>query len=1009
MVGGVKESKQRMNTKLLNLMAGSILATSSLLPLAYVHAEDQPYPMPTENTPYDSNPSADGSPTSKVLIYGKDKNKKDVPDRMVRITNNSEQTIYPIMRDPNSATTVKDGTDGLYDPFDVVNKEYRGYIGYKKGDTYYFGLPPGKSILVKIPLVFWNGARMGLGTDGKFLVVGRGDDGKGDALQNPLRYRNDSVRTIAPSESDDKDPELVENGVVMWYRADKAEAPNDDTEDQLVEWSIRDNGYLKSISDKVPDTELVQLINYDVSNVDNLYLPVAMQVVDAWVEPQKTDDKGGTLVNPNRNGGWSAGSLPKPNGWTGSIDKIKDLQDEIRKFTATPNEYLGEYFGKEKYGWPYYNMPGLDKNPNLPIKIPSGANIFAQSPIKAVQSSYKDGKNWQNDKYMLSSGGTEAISFSIGASGEDVKSGYVLKLTPDATTKESEKAKMAFVKEDFVVTTDKVPNPLSKDTRVQSVSGAEVTLKSPIVGSTKDAVFTFTRPSKDYAADAMIRLWFSWAEYYRKYWKKNNANAPTAPIQITGSMDLCSATIEFDKKQDGLVPGMAVSGPGLDEATTEDGVHRGKAVILEVAGDGKSVIVSQVAKFKKDNEKYTFAPPEELIWTPKAGQPGYPLFHNDFDFPESKKEAARDPYLFAQKVYLIMASMNQIGEPNNNSTCKFMQDVVGANMGYIFDPPAKASDDGKMVTSMIRDMIKSVLRGVTDFTEFPDVVDSDNKHLVWYPNPATPTGGKRFNVFNLDPFVWFVHVKLGFSGYGFSVDDDTADIGAGGATRLQISVAGPKGLQNLNEWSIQAPFGPLKDVKGLTYSGPDDTVFAPGTIKEITRTSDGNVKITTVGASNMRDGDRVFLDQVPSMPAINEKIFKVRHAKKESFEIVDETTDVAVPFSGQYTTQKTGRFGPPKQPYIDTGSDLTKVFHLVQDDDALRTFQGTLVTVNVPGQGAISQNKDGVKFRIQRKGDTKEGRLILNTPLTNKDGTPLPAGTNYTFDFTGSSSKEKKK
>ena len=49
---------------------------------------------------------------------------------------------------------------------------------------------------------------------------------------------------------------------------------------------------------------------------------------------------------------------------------------------------------------------------------------------------------------------------------------------------------------------------------------------------------------------------------------------------------------------------------------------------------------------------------------------------------------------------------------------------------------AKQSDDGKMVTSMIRDMIKSVLRGVSDFTKYPDKIEND-KHVVWYPDPST--------------------------------------------------------------------------------------------------------------------------------------------------------------------------------------------------------------------------------------------------------------------------------
>ena len=36
---------------------------------------------------------------------------------------------------------------------------------------------------------------------------------------------------------------------------------------------------------------------------------------------------------------------------------------------------------------------------------------------------------------------------------------------------------------------------------------------------------------------------------------------------------------------------------------------------------------------------------------------------------------------------------------------------------------------------MIRDMIKSVLRGVSDFTKYPDVVDDNGNHTQWYPDP----------------------------------------------------------------------------------------------------------------------------------------------------------------------------------------------------------------------------------------------------------------------------------
>jgi hypothetical protein len=64
------------------------------------------------------------------------------------------------------------------------------------------------------------------------------------------------------------------------------------------------------------------------------------------------------------------------------------------------------------------------------------------------------------------------------------------------------------------------------------------------------------------------------------------------------------------------------------------------------------------------------------------------------------------------------------------------------------------------------------------------------------PDPKEHHGAQLFNVLNLATFVWFVHVQLGFSGYGFSVDDDTADVGAGGASQLQLTVNG--GLKNTN-------------------------------------------------------------------------------------------------------------------------------------------------------------------------------------------------------------------
>ena len=435
---------------------------------------------------------------------------------------------------------------------------------------------------------------------------------------------------------------------------------------------------------------------------------------------------------------------------------------------------------------------------------------------------------------------------------------------------------------------------------------------------------------------------------------------------------------------------MAVTGPGLDNAMTEKGRHQGDAVILQIASDKKSVILSQVVNTASNNATFTFLPPKSLLWTPTAKtDPGYPFIGDKFEF--SGEPAWHDPYEFSQQVYLIMASMNQIGHPNNDSVSKYMQDIVGANMGFIFTNAAKKSDDANMVTSMIRDMIKSVLRGVSDFTKYPDVIDDHGNHLSWYPNPALARGNQPFNVFNLDPFVWFVHVRLGFSGYGFSVDDDTADVGAGGASQLQLTVTETGGLKNTNPWTIQAPYGPVKNVS-LPYSGPasstnGDTLY--NAIQSVSNTTP--IRITTPSQHNLSEGATVRIDQVGGDPAAN-GTFKIGNVSRLTFDLFDAATGTTpIAPSGSYTTG--GRWSYPLHPYVDSGADLTKVFYRVTGDDALGTFQGTFVSVD--------RNKNtGKPFRVWQLGRQDVGRLLLDADLTDAYGTPLPAGT-YNFTFSG--------
>jgi hypothetical protein len=965
------------------LAAAVFTAASLLAPFARAATDPLMPTGPNGVQPFDPNPAAPGSLTRQFLTYGVDSDGNPVPLKTLRISNNTAQTVYPIMRDPNSNTIEGSTTVGLYDPYDPANKEYRGYIGYEEGGLYYFGLKPGQSILVSVPLVFWNGARIGIGTDGQYLTP--------SALPNPLRWDANGQRSIARAATSG---DTIPNGVVMWYRAEIAQAPNDDNDDQLAEWTIRDHGYLVNpqitakTNNEIPDNQLVTLINYDVSNVDNLYLPLAMAANDVWVVPQRS----GTGPTPNRTG-WSPGSDPDVYGWTGAINTIKFLQTNIQEFTVENNQLLGQYFGAK--GWPFYNIPNPTEDPDAPIKIPSGANIFAQSPIKAVPSSYGNGQ-WQNDKYMLSSGGTAPISATIGWAGgtPDPKGSTILHLNL------AEPDKIAFLHSGYLVQgrppeSPALPNPIQDGTTVTDVdkTAGTVTLSLPLVASSESCAFTFTRPVDDYASDAMIKLWYSWAQYYLTHWKDRTPSAPTAPTAILGSIDAMTATLTFNEAHPELVEGMAVTGPGLDNAMTEVGPHQGDAVILEIASDKKSVILSQVVNTASTNATFTFLPPKSLLWTPTAkADPGYPLIGDQFQF--SGEPAWHDPYEFSQQVYLIMASMNQIGLPNNDSVCKYMQDIVGANMGFIFTNAAKKSYDANMVTSMIRDMIKSVLRGVSDFTKYPDVIDNQGNHTSWYPNPAEKRGGQAFNVFNLDPFVWFVHVQLGFSGYGFSVDDDTADVGAGGASQLQLTVTGTGGLKNTNPWTIQAPYGPVKNVS-LAYSGPasstnGDTLY--NAIASVSNTTP--IEVTTPGPHHLSNGDTVRIDQVKGDNAAN-GTFKIGNLTRNTFALFDAVTG-KTPVSPTGTYISGGRWSYPLHPYIDSGADLTKVFYRVTGDDALGTFLGTFVSVN-----GVDENKtNGVKFRVWQLGQQDVGRLLLWADLTDAFGTPLAAGT-YNFTFFG--------
>jgi hypothetical protein len=83
----------------------------------------------------------------------------------------------------------------------------------------------------------------------------------------------------------------------------------------------------------------------------------------------------------------------------------------------------------------------------------------------------------------------------------------------------------------------------------------------------------------------------------------------------------------------------------------------------------------------------------------------------------------------------------------------------------------------------------------------------------------------KFNLYNLDPYVWFVHDVQGLTGYAFSVDDDVANPSAPGPVLaqapnpnktnnhspndLQVAFGGLGGLTNPNPWFPTIPWGDI--------------------------------------------------------------------------------------------------------------------------------------------------------------------------------------------------------
>jgi hypothetical protein len=228
---------------------------------------------------------------------------------------------------------------------------------------------------------------------------------------------------------------------------------------------------------------------------------------------------------------------------------------------------------------------------------------------------------------------------------------------------------------------------------------------------------------------------------------------------------------------------------------------------------------------------------------------------------------------------------------------------IGGNVGFL--PTANYSDGKggivalKNISADVRDILKSALRGVPDFTQVPET--------QWYPNPATETGGQTYNIFNLVPYVWFVHVKGGLSGYGFSFDDDAADVGANDTGTLSIAVGGLNGLSE-QQWFPSTPYGSVS--------------------------SDATIRMGTAADGNMPDGTP-WLGK-PLLTVQNTIVF---------YEV--KPTDSANSLDGAYVSSSTGNL-PKGTQIVMYGPDLRKQEFLLSGNPAVTSTPFTVTFTGKP-------------------------------------------------------------
>ncbi len=393
-----------------------------------------------------------------------------------------------------------------------------------------------------------------------------------------------------------------------------------------------------------------------------------------------------------------------------------------------------------------------------------------------------------------------------------------------------------------------------------------------------------------------------------------------------------------------------------------------------------------------------------------------------------------DALQFAQTVYDVMQTMSLLVDPTTQASrsASLLGYVIGGNTGSFvinqgFEPTTHRDTllPDQRTALQLRDEIKSLLRGVYDFNAIQD-------ESQWYPNPATPTAGATLNgtavtfgIYNLDPYVWFVHDVLHNSSYGFSFDDDVANAQAASST-LQIAVGGnsytapnpqapnvlpnPEAFSPFAQWGTQQSQGYIDTTSPpaiqnatagqITISGLSQATVArltaskpgvdhPGafitsdsagllpagativqtnalpnvtqTITGITNPNGGTVTINTANTGSLAVGDLVTISGVTGQTAINGRWVVANVVLNASFDLVGINGDGTASSGGSWA------WDPSFVTFLKPAS-YTPPTDNAEHQFTFAAFLGTTVPANITS--SASQAPPGTVVTINGTGLT---------------------------------------